>query len=117
MKRWIYTRLMRFLRANAPKPDYRQEADALREALGEAQARENRYRADYMERACELIEARQMAGTGPWLVAEERGKLDKAGAKLRETDALISQGAYGDIELALQNVEWRRQVNLSWLEF
>src|SRR5262249_16220844 len=56
-------------------------------------------------------------GSGPWLVAEERGKLDRPGAKLRETDALISQGAYGDIELALQNVEWRRQVNLSWLGF
>ncbi len=89
---------------------------ALSEALAESQAREAAYRADYMERAAELIEAKQMAGAGPWLVAESRGSLD-GGKKLREADAISSQGAYGDIELALQNVEWRRQINLSWLEF
>jgi hypothetical protein len=37
---------------------------------------------------------------------------------LREVNTPLSaQGAYGDIELALQNVEWRREVNMSWLEF
>ena len=39
------------------------------------------------------------------------------GVKLRETSPLLSAGATGDIELALQNVEWRREINLSWLEF
>lgn len=100
-----------------PAKDYRDEYQATADALNESRAREDRYRADYMERAAELIEARQMAGAGPWLVAEARGQINKPGANLRESTPLDSQGAYGDIELALQNVEWRRQVNLSWLEF
>ncbi len=85
--------------------------------LSESRAREDRFRAEYVERAAELIEARQMAGAGPWLVHESRGKLNDPKANLRESGPLDSQGAFGDIELALQNVEWRRQVNLSWLEF
>ncbi len=113
--RWL-TAAVNKLNPPPPKPDYRDEARALSEALAESQAREASYKAEYMERAAELIEAKQMAGAGPWLVAEARGTLD-GGTKLREVDALSSQGAYGDIELALQNVEWRRQINLSWLEF
>jgi hypothetical protein len=108
-------------RALRPQPNYREEYRATSQALAavqsEAAAREERFKADYMERAAELIEARQMAGAGPWLVAEARGQVNKVGANLREATPLDSQGAYGDIELALQNVEWRRQVNLSWLEF
>ena len=84
-------------------------------------AKEQFNRSDYIERCSELAEARQMAGSGPWLVAEARGK--SAGSTkelttaLREANPIISQGAYGDIELALQNVEWKREINLSWLEF
>jgi hypothetical protein len=104
-------------RSLQPAPNYREEYRVTAEALNESRAREDRYRADYLERAAELIEARQMAGAGPWLVAEARGKVNQPGANLREATPLDSQGAYGDIELALQNVEWRRQVNLSWLEF
>ncbi len=100
-----------------PAKDYKAEYLAVAEALNESRAREDRYRADYMERAAELIEAKQMAGAGPWLVAEARGQVNNPHANLREATPLDSQGAYGDIELALQNVEWRRQVNLSWLEF
>jgi hypothetical protein len=36
---------------------------------------------------------------------------------LREATGISAQGAYGDIELALQNVDWRREINGSWLEF
>lgn len=36
---------------------------------------------------------------------------------LREATGISAQGAYGDIELALQNVDWRREINTSWLEF
>ncbi len=113
--RWLNS-AVRTLSPPAARPDYRDEARALSEALAESQAREASYRADYMERAAELIEARQMAGAGPWLVHEARASIN-GGTKLREVDAISSQGAYGDIELALQNVEWRRQINLSWLEF
>lgn len=74
------------------------------------------YGAEAIERAAELVEARQMAGTGPWLVQEARAQLDQPG-KFREANPITSQGAFGDIELALQNIEWRREINLSWLEF
>lgn len=36
---------------------------------------------------------------------------------VREAAGISAQGAYGDIELALQNVDWRREINSSWLEF
>jgi hypothetical protein len=82
---------------------------------------------DNAERVSELIEARQMAGVGPWRPSHENlraadrivGRV-AAGESIRvreDAQPLVSQGAYGDIELALQNVEWRREVNLSWLEF
>lgn len=75
----------------------------------------------YRESVHELAEARQMAGAGPWLTQDARSMMAKdpatSGTKLRESNPLMSQGAYGDIELALQNVEWRREINLSWLEF
>lgn len=86
--------------------------------LEEAGAREAQFRQEYIERSAELIEARQMAGSGPWLMHESRGKLSEAGhVRLAESVPIGSVGAFGDIELALQNVEWRREVNLSWLEF
>lgn len=75
----------------------------------------------YRESCHELAEARQMAGAGPWLTHDARTMMLKdsatPGTKLRESNPLMSQGAFGDIELALQNVEWRREINLSWLEF
>jgi hypothetical protein len=37
--------------------------------------------------------------------------------KVSEAQLPGAVGAFGDIELALQNVEWRREVNYSWLEF
>ena len=33
------------------------------------------------------------------------------------TSPFVAQGAYGDTELMLQNIDWRRETNLSWLEF
>ena len=92
------------------------ERDILRAELERATAHAVDYRQDEYERVAELVEAQQMRGAGPWLVAESRTELDKPG-KLREASAITSQGAFGDMELALQNVEWRREINLSWLEF
>lgn len=118
MRRFIRTLLARAYRSLQPQLD--PEAQALintqARLLNEAATRESAYRADYVERASELIEARQMAGAGPWLVHESRGEINKPGPfKIRE--AIDSAGAAGDLDLMLSNVEWRREVNLSWLEF
>lgn len=59
-----------------------------------------------------------MAGAGPWLPQDARGRLDRSG-KFQEAQlpAYLTQGAGSDIQLMLDNVEWRREVNLSLLEF
>lgn len=97
----------------------------LNEALVDLAAKQDPARVAYMERVAELVEARQMAGSGPWRVSDaalqETDRLIDRALKpvaVRESaNAITAQGVYGDIELALQNVEWRREVNLSWLEF
>ena len=128
--------LARAFRAISPKPDQTAATRIAASALERAANTDPRmweYRASYLERCAELIEAKQMAGPGPWLVGEAREQLNGNAAiatealtklseaermiRLEENNPMISQGAYGDIELALQNVEWRREVNLSWLEF
>lgn len=78
----------------------------------------------FIERAAEISEARALAGVGPWHPQEpDLQPIAKAMESLRDVFALresgpvSSIGAYGDIELALQNVEWRREVQTSWFEF
>jgi hypothetical protein len=88
----------------------------LTSALALTAARETNWREDAVERAHELVEARRMAGAGPWLVAEARNSRDQSG-KLRVAEALTSQGGFSELELALNNAEWRRETNWSWLEF
>jgi len=105
-----------------PIPEPPRDNSPLMRVLSEEALRAREYdsklRRDYMERAAELIEAKQMGGSGPWLTHENRQQLaEHPELAIRESNPLISQGAYGDIELALQNVEWRREINLSWLEF
>ena len=71
------------------------------------------------EQQYELEEAMHMGGAGPWRApvrSSESG--DMSNAELRENSLpYIAQGAYGDAELMLQNVEWKRETALSWLEF
>jgi hypothetical protein len=76
---------------------------------------------DNLERACELHEARSMV-KAPWLVAGAReaaatGSGRQIREAIREADPIAAQGATGDINLMLQNVNWKREINLSWLEF
>ena len=77
----------------------------------------------------ELIEAQQMAGSGPWIVGPETAKrtgelirqatesMRNPEIRMREALPLTAQGAWGDVELTLQNIDWRREINFSWLEF
>lgn len=109
-----------------PQPDQRSTIRKLNTALVEMATRDEPARAAYLERVAELVEARNMAGAGPWQVSP---------SALRQTDRIIDdarrfyaepvavreslsdRGACGDLELALQNVEWRRETQLSYLEF
>lgn len=81
-------------------------------ALDELQALEALRIREQSEDDGELREALAMAGPTwqmPTVVNGPGGKV------LRE--AIDATGAYGDVELALQNAEWRREVNGSWTEF
>jgi hypothetical protein len=77
-------------------------------------------RRDFREHAHELAEARQMQGAGPWQedaggsTPQSRGLRE---ATLREAGNVSANGAMGQLELDLQNSEWRREINNSWLEF
>lgn len=133
MRRYIQQLCVRLFRKLAPKPDHERENKFLRQALDNlvSENLDAIAQREAMERIAELIEARRMAGNGPWSTSEqlldETDRLigvaaskvygNKSGIPLRETTPITAQGAYGDIELALQNVEWRREVNMSWLEF
>lgn len=108
----------------APKPDQatliRDLSEALKRTsreLVDANLPQTQMRAEYMERAAELVEARQMAGAGPWLVQESRASVNDKSGRLKESNPLTSIGSLGEIDLMLSTVEWRRETNLSWLEF
>ena len=136
LRRWLY--------ADAPEPSKivsQAFAEELQRSRRETRlAEENRTLRDivsdsrtdktaaldrYMEFAGEWVEARLMAGPGPGMSAaklrSEAGKvlvaIRERALGLGESQPISAQGAFGDIELALQNVEWRREINLSWLEF
>lgn len=134
MRIWLLRKLAWLWRKLRPQSTPRevelsQHVSFLARELEEAVSDNRRYDVDAIERIAELIEARQMAGAGPWRVSpatitETDSLIDSAvesmrtGRKLRETGTPITAaGAFGDIELALQNIEWRREINLSWLEF
>jgi hypothetical protein len=79
-----------------------------------------------IDRESEMEEAMHMGGAGPWRMpgVEQMRKAgrdvtpERTESILREANfPFIAQGAYGDAELMLNNVEWKREVNLSWLEF
>ena len=122
--------LARIFQALQPPPDHTGTLRALTEVLRNLKFDEDSLRKRWQqEDAAERMEAQQFAGAGPWLTAGTRAalatnesakKLREATAedlRIRETNPTLQQGAFGDIELALQNVEWRREINLSWLEF
>lgn len=124
MRRRLLRLLVKALRWLQPPPDQTATIQALTTVLAkltpkDAESLRSRWQ---LEDAVEWQEARNFAGSGPWLTHEARIGLaanatGKELSKLRESNPLLSQGAFGDIELALQNVEWRREINLSWLEF
>ncbi len=136
MRRWFSRLFLTIARRLALKVDHTPEILAenriMRRLVSEYVDKSSQEQAkrEQWERVSELIEARQMAGSGPWrvpeavlahtdkLIAYASERIQRGGdTQLRESSPLLAQGATGDIELALQNVEWRREISLSWLEF
>lgn len=126
MRRKFRTWLYKLLRLTAEKQDQSRLINRLNEALVDLSARDNPQRARYLESVAELVEARQMMGSGPWQVSPAAlqrtdGIIEDARLNYGQSrgfrESLAAQGATGDLELALMNVEWRREVNLSWMEF
>lgn len=132
IKRFLREMLRACLRKLTPAPperDYRAENRVLMNLLAKLTPDEsiNFYR--FREMASEMIEARMMCGSGPTFGAPGPAMLREANAAmlrieeaalkgLRENTTPVSAvGAFGDIELALANINWRREINMSWLEF
>lgn len=138
MNRW--QRFLLFLRLTwrriFPDPyehlaDARAENRVLRDVLSGGTPDDSEKLDRFMEMAEEWVEARVMAGPGPQFASASVSLREQASEallhireratgqreRLKESQPISAQGAFGDIELALQNVEWRREINLSWLEF
>jgi hypothetical protein len=126
----LLIRLVRWLRrpsAESRLIDAQAQNRALLTVLNGLPQREQENFGIYSEMASEMIEARLMQFSGPAfgnpspdLVREAREaviRVQERALGLSEGPLPAGTGAYGDIELALQNVEWRREINMSWLEF
>jgi hypothetical protein len=116
----------RKLNPRNPIPQLQGENRALTKALSESQAREAHQRDEAHRFLAEMVEAQAMCGAGPWApggvmgVEAHAAKLQAAGVELREAGPvgdISPTGAYGLYELLLQNVNWQREINYSWLEF
>lgn len=131
IKRFLRALLVRWTKALTPPPppkDYREENQALRGLLQRLTPDESTQFYRFREMASELVEARLMCGSGPSMGSPSVELLQEANhvmvriqeaalTGLRESTPASAIGAFGDIELALQNVDWRREINLSWMEF
>lgn len=100
----------------AREADQQQTIRNLAGSLAQLQAQDQLRKRREQDNGNELQEALHMGGAGPWrMPGAESGT--KGLATLRESQIAAGQGAYGDAELWLQNVEWQREANMSWLEF
>jgi hypothetical protein len=133
MRRWFLALLKRLylrLSPQKPEPPLSPRERAIAEAYLELDAKQRERREAGAELIAEMVEAVRMSGSGPWKISPEvvqqsnrliasaqKSMAQESAMPLREAYPQMSQGAFGDIELALQNVDWMRQINLSWLEF
>ena len=128
LSRWLAS-TWRKLNPRNPVPALIAENRALSQALGDKQAREAQQLDHARKFLAEIAEAQSMCGSGPWL-GQNLGSGDvpsvRLPVRLAESLGLVEAGPIGDVsplgaygmyELLLQNVQWQREINYSWLEF
>lgn len=81
-----------------------------------------------MERVAELLEARQMAGAGPWaansaviaqtdsIIQEAYSRFGKGSQPLALRESVVAPGGF-DLDLLLQSQGWRREIAGASMEF
>src|ERR1035438_10499456 len=122
MRRRLQSAVAKVFRCLAPNPDFHSELRATQRVLAEAQQQIDFQRNDARQFLSELIEAQAMGGSGPWQsgspdsYARMSPVLHEA-LRLREAGPVSTLGVYGDYEFLLQNVNWQREINYSWMEF
>lgn len=124
LNRWL-TAAWRKLNPINPLPRLKDENRALTQALAQSQARESGQRDEAHRFLAEMVEAQAMCGSGPWAPGDVNAyaaasKPLQEALQLREAGPvgdISPAGAYGLYELLLQNVNWQREINYSWLEF
>lgn len=136
LNRWLAA-AWRKLNPRNPLPALRAENRALTHALEDAQTRQATQRTEARQFLAEIAEAQSMSGSGPWQpgslgggdaptvrlpvqLAESLGleRIDKLNIQEAGPVGDVSPlGAYGMYELMLQNINWQREINYSWLEF
>ena len=128
LNRWLAA-AWRKLNPRNPVPALQAENSALKRIASEAQANRDRQLDESRRFLAEIVEAQQMCGSGPWAPHDlGTGDYPSVALPMRLAESLglkeagpvgdISPlGAYGMYELLLQNVNWQREINYSWLEF
>jgi hypothetical protein len=109
--------------------DQREINRALVDIADDKQARDAQRFEQHQRYIAEIVEANAMCGAGPWQVGAEIGGAAptvRLPVRLAESLGLKEAGPVGDVsplgaygmyELLLQNVNWQREINYSWLEF
>lgn len=128
LNRWLDA-AWRKLNPRDPIPALRDENQALKRIAAAAQATRDRQTDEARRFLAELVEAQSMCGSGPWAprqMGDGETPVVMLPVRLAESLGLKEAGPVGDVsplgayglyELLLQNVNWQREINYSWLEF
>ena len=128
LNRWLDA-AWRKLNPRDPIPALRDENQALKRIAAAAQATRDRQTDEARRFLAEIVEAQSMCGSGPWAprqLGDGESPVVSLPVRLAESLGLREAGPVGDVsplgayglyELLLQNVNWQREINYSWLEF
>jgi hypothetical protein len=98
------------------KSAVRMLGNALATASVDKELRQENEWQQYREMCHDMQEARSLSGSGPWKESDPN-TLRSAVAVREGPEGINAAGASGDFEFMLQNADWRREINFSWLQF